>query len=48
LQNAGSRDKVKLIIGGASVIGQFANKLNPNCFAPDTGVVVIFTQQSKV
>lgn len=39
LTEAGVRDKVKVIIGGAPITQDFANKIGADGFAPDAGSV---------
>lgn len=41
LQNAGLRDKVKIMIGGAPVSESFAGQIGADSYAPDAGSAVI-------
>ena len=41
LQEAGIRDKVKVMIGGAPVTENFANEIKADSYAPDAGSAVI-------
>ena len=41
LQQAGIRDKVKVMIGGAPVTENFANEIKADSYAPDAGSAVI-------
>ncbi len=41
LQNAGLRDKVKVMIGGAPVSADFAQQIGADSYAPDAGSAVI-------
>jgi len=41
LQNAGLRDKVKVMIGGAPVSESFAGQIGADSYAPDAGSAVI-------
>ena len=38
--NAGLRDKVKIMVGGAPVTQEFANKIGADAYAPDAGTAV--------
>ena len=41
LKNAGLRDKVKVMIGGAPVSASFAEKIQADSYAPDAGTAVV-------
>jgi 5-methyltetrahydrofolate--homocysteine methyltransferase len=41
LKNAGLRDKVKVMIGGAPVSDRFAEEIEADSYAPDAGMAVI-------
>ena len=41
LQNAGVRDKVKVMVGGAPVTDRFAQEIKADSYAPDAGSAVI-------
>jgi 5-methyltetrahydrofolate--homocysteine methyltransferase len=41
LQEAGIRDKVKVMIGGAPVTENFAREIKADSYAPDAGSAVI-------
>jgi 5-methyltetrahydrofolate--homocysteine methyltransferase len=41
LNEAGLRDKVKVMVGGAPVSESFAEKINADSYAPDAGTAVI-------
>lgn len=41
LQNAGLRDKVKIMVGGAPVSDNFAKQIGADSYAPDAGSAVI-------
>jgi 5-methyltetrahydrofolate--homocysteine methyltransferase len=44
LQEAGIRDKVKVMIGGAPVTDEFANKIGADGYAPDASAAVRLTK----
>jgi len=41
LSDAGLRDKVKVMIGGAPVTAEFATEIGADCYAPDAGSAVV-------
>jgi 5-methyltetrahydrofolate--homocysteine methyltransferase len=41
LTDAGLRDKVKVMIGGAPVTAEFAAEIGADCYAPDAGSAVV-------
>lgn len=45
LREAGLRDKAKVMIGGAPVSGNFAEKIGADSYAPDAGSAVVETKR---
>jgi 5-methyltetrahydrofolate--homocysteine methyltransferase len=41
LKDAGQRDNVKIMIGGAPVTAEFAAEIGADCYAPDAGSAVV-------
>ncbi len=46
LQEAGLKDKIKVMIGGAPVTEKFAGEINADLFAPDAGAAVIKVKEA--